>query len=177
MACKRSLAELEEKMQQEIVNGSSRKAAMRRARRQVLRPRADGCLPPWHDALAVFLLTNANEQALVQYIETRPGEQALVQTHVTDAYVSWKPEDLLALEQQACDGATPALTRATKFVDEWKLADWIRKHNSCHGVTPTVESMWKQRESSESASCSVSRAAGLPRPVRARQCVRQFCRR
>jgi hypothetical protein len=162
MACKRVFAELEQDMRHEIEIGSRRRAAIRRARRHVLRPRADGCQPSWPDTLAVFLLTNANEQALVQYVATRPGEQAHVQTQVTDAHVAWTPEDLLALEEKACEGATPALTRATSFVVELKLAGWKRKHNSCHGVTPSVESVWKQRETSESASCSVSGAAGLP---------------
>ena len=164
-------------MQREHEAKSKRQAAIKRARRHVVRHTASTSQPPWQDALAVFLLTNANEEALAQYVARRPGKHGHVRRLVTDAYLAWPPEKLLSLEEHACSGHTAPLKRATKFVDEWKLAQWIRHHNSCHGVTPNVEAVWIQRQTTVAGSCEVAHTGGLPRPLRVRQWVRRFCRR
>ena len=106
-----------------------RRAQLKHAQRQARRSDVRDAHPVWEDALAVYLLSDASNCALKQFVRLRHGGCEAVESAVTDAYIAWRPASLLVLERTATECAAGPLHAAVKFVDEWKLVEWIQNHN------------------------------------------------
>ena len=165
------VAQVEEVARMQLLKRQELKHAQRQARRLACR---ETC-PPWHAALAVYVLTNADNDALRHFVRLRLGESSEARAAVTEAYVTWEPACLLELEQVASAAKGGLLQAACAFAQEWKLADWIGKQNQGCGVSPNASDVWARRVGQADESGAVGHNVRGGHGMRARQWVRRFC--